>query len=198
MAGRGILGRNVIQQGSDELPSIAFGIQSRIYGGIFITKEAVMKRHSCKENNAERMAEWITNRGGLAIWKSINLSNPGASWTTPALSEDGKPYDKPNWQSANEPAKIITNPEDVDVITYKEVNRFHVAIRSKGMFSFCLTDASDRKVKKALDKAGEGSTYHFDYEYQDCIIKVPDKTITLKEWMDNANTKNIHSCGSYD
>jgi len=46
-----------------------------------------------------------------------------------------------------------------------------------------LTDASDARVRKALDKAGKGSSYVFDYgDYENCIILKPDKVQSLPEW----------------
>ena len=41
-------------------------------------------KHTCAPENAPKFLDWIKNRGGVAVWKSINLSNPDASWSTPA------------------------------------------------------------------------------------------------------------------
>jgi hypothetical protein len=48
-----------------------------------------------------------------------------------------------------------------------------------------LTDGSQRRLEKKLDKAGEGATYQFDYWSQEAVILVPDKTISLKQWMES-------------
>ena len=135
------------------------------------------------EENAPKFSDWLKNRGGLAVWQSIDLSDPGASCTTPALT-DGKPTTKPHWKYANEPQRIVTDPAEVQVQRMKEVKRFHVATqRGSGFMQLVLTDASDTRVKKALDKAGEGSTYIFDYgDYENCIILAPDKVQSLVEW----------------
>ena len=78
--------------------------------------------------NVDKMRAWLADRGGIAMWKSVNLSNPGASWSTPATTE-GKPTTKPNWQCANEPSRVITSADDVVVDIPREVDRFHVATR---------------------------------------------------------------------
>lgn len=36
--------------------------------------------------NAGKMHSWITGRGGIAAWRSIDLSDPGAEAFTPAIS----------------------------------------------------------------------------------------------------------------
>ena len=36
-------------------------------------------KHECTEENAPRFLEWIKMRGGVAIWKSIDLSDPSYS-----------------------------------------------------------------------------------------------------------------------
>ncbi len=59
-----------------------------------------MEPHICNEENADKFYDWLLHRGGLFIWRSVNLSNPGASWTSPATEKDGvTPYGKPSWQA---------------------------------------------------------------------------------------------------
>jgi len=133
--------------------------------------------------DAPKIWEWLNTRGGIAVWSSINLSNPGAGWTTPATHADGKPATKPNWQAANEPDRIITNAEDILVQKYEECKRFHVAVRrsSNGLMVKC-TDASSERIRKAVSKAGEGATYVFDYETQDAVILKPVDSFDLLTW----------------
>ena len=131
--------------------------------------------------NADKQLNWINTRGGIAVWRSIDLSNPGAETFTPAITE-GKPTGKPHWRFANEPA-IVTNPDEVEITKDEEVRRFHIAVRrgSQG-FSIKLTDASTRKVRAAVEKAGEGAYYEFDYETQECVIMKPVSTMLLSQY----------------
>lgn len=141
------------------------------------------EKHVCNIENAERFLDWIKNRGGIAIWESINLSNPGASWSTPAQT-DGKPTTKPNWQCANQPARIVTSTDDVEVAFDKEVKRFHVATRmgSQGLM-IKVTDGGSRKIRKEVEKAGKGAYHVFDYgSYENAVIMAPEKTLSLTEW----------------
>lgn len=140
--------------------------------------------HHCTAENAPKFADWIANRGGVAVWRSINLSNPGASWSTPALTKEGEPYPKPTWQADSKPERVVTDPDNVLVSEDEEVKRFHVAIRRGGGFQFKCTDASSRKIEKAVEKAGEGAYYIFDYFTQEAVIMAPAKTYTLREWVE--------------
>ena len=142
------------------------------------------EKHICMPENASKMKEWIANRGGVAIWPSVNLSNPGASWSSPALTEDGKPYPKPTWQAADTPERVITDPSEIVVTVPKEVKRFRVALRlgSQGL-SVKLTDASSERVRAAVRKAGEKAWYQFDYASREAVIYVPDKEIPLDQYV---------------
>jgi hypothetical protein len=145
-----------------------------------------MDKQVCIPDNALKFADWISNRGGVAIWQSANLSNPGASWSTPALTPNGLPTAKPTWQAEDKPSRIITSPDDILVSIDKEVKRFRVAIRhgSQGFSSEC-TDASSRKIKQALSKAGNGSYHLFDYETQEAVIMIPESQCTLTKWLED-------------
>lgn len=141
-----------------------------------------MEKHTVAPENAALFMSWIESRQGLAIWKSIDLSNPGLSWTTPVLDKDGNATQKPHWRAESQPSRIITDPSEVDVVTGREVKRFRVAIRRDSAFQFVLTDASSRRLKKELDKAGEKSWYDFDYFSQEAVIYVPSETVPLAEF----------------
>ncbi len=154
----------------------------------------------CDARNAEKIHDWILHRGGVFIWKSINLSNPGGSWSTPATIRRGDcegskaaegspddilPYPKPNWQCGNEP-RHITSLSDVVVATAKEVKRFHVAIRMAGL-SYKVTVAGTQKIRTEVDKAAKNYSrpawYQFDYgSEKNCVIFVEDTVMPLMEW----------------
>jgi hypothetical protein len=140
-------------------------------------------RHMCIVENAPKFADWIATRGGIAVWQSVDLSDPSASWSTPALT-DGKPTNKPTWKAESKPSRIITSTDDVLVAIDKELRRFHVAVRrSTQGFSFKCTDASSSKIKKAVELAGEGAYYEFDYSTQEAVIMIPVDVQTLTAWI---------------
>jgi hypothetical protein len=138
--------------------------------------------HEVAPENAARMLEWVEKRGGVAVWKSVNLSNPGASWSTPALAPDCSPSQKPSWEASSEPHKVITDPAEIAVVTRKEVGRFRVAIRVSGRM-VKLTTASSKRLDKAMTLAGEDASYHFDYETQEAVITVPSETVPLLQFL---------------
>lgn len=147
-------------------------------------KQEEQEKHDCTVENAAKFREWIATRGGILVWQSVNLSNPGMSWSTPAwLEGTQQPYPKPSWQAANEPVRHITSEDDVVVFVPKEVKRFHVAVYrgSQGM-QLKVTDGGSRRIRAAVAKAGEGAWHEFDYMTQEAIIFKPDKIIPLKDW----------------
>jgi hypothetical protein len=146
--------------------------------------EAIMNKHECAPENAAKMLDWIHTRGGVAIWESINPSNPGASWSTPATFADGSVATKPDWQCNNQPARIITDASDIEVVERREVKRFRVGVRigAQGMTAK-VTDGGTRKIHAAVEKAGEGASYGFDYLTQEAIITVPGARVPLAEYV---------------
>lgn len=147
------------------------------------------KNHQVVPENAATIMEWINTRGGLALWGSVNLSNLGASWTAPVNDEQGQPKGRPHWSAANEPYRVITDPAEVEVTVPLEVKRFRVATRmgSQG-FMVKLTDASARRLRKAVDRAAERTAdkqawYQFDYDTQEAVIYVNAKVIPLADFV---------------
>jgi len=163
----------------------------------------VSEKHRITSSNARQVWEWLQNRGGIAIWKSINLSNPGASWLCPFHDENGRQKGKPTWQAESQPSRIITDPAEVVVDVPKEVRRFYVAVRMGGNgLSLKLTDGATRRVRAAVDKANiayakergldpddvQEAWYEFDYETQEAVILVPDSTQPIEDYL-LANTE---------
>ena len=138
-------------------------------------------KHSCHIDNAPKFAGWIAHRGGVANWHSVNLSNPGASWSSPAKAKDGTPMPKPTWQAGNEP-EVITKAEDIEVFTAKEVKRFRVGIRRAGFMLKC-TDGASRRIRAAVAKAGEGAYHELDYSTQEAVIMQTTSLGSLKDWV---------------
>lgn len=145
--------------------------------------------YTCDEKDAEKIHHWMLSRGGIAIWRSVNLSNPGASWTTPALDSNGLPTNKPTWQADGQPERVITDIADVRVSTAKEVKRFHVATRmGGGGLQIKVTDGGSRKLRaevaKVKEQYGKDAWYEFDYgDEKNAVILIEDSAISLAEWV---------------
>lgn len=137
--------------------------------------------HGCSVEHAAKFWDWITTRGGLAVWRSVDLSDPTFSQTTPALT-DGQPTTKPSWKVGNEP-EIFTDPTAISVSFDTEVKRFRVAVRrgSQGL-SLKVTDGGSRRIRAAVAKAGEGAYHAFDYSTQEAVIFKPTRVCSLAEW----------------
>jgi hypothetical protein len=135
--------------------------------------------------NAEKMIGWLKTRGGIAVWKSANLSNPGKQAMSPVNNPEGKPYNKPDdWELSDVP-EIVTDIADVEVSDEdKEVKRFHVGVRRGSQGTMLkLTDAATARVNSEVTKAGKDAYYVFDYmDYRNCVIMVPSRVIPLSEY----------------
>lgn len=143
-----------------------------------------MKPFIVTAGNALAIADWIEHRKGIAIWESIDLSDPGYTVTTPVETADGKPTPKPSWKVANTPARVITSVDEVVVSIDKEVKRFHVGVRVGGSgLKLKLTDGATHKVRKAVEKAGEGAYHVFDYMTQEAVIMAPESQTPLADFM---------------
>jgi hypothetical protein len=152
----------------------------------------------CSAEDAEKLAGWLKERGGLAIWYSRNLSNPGASVTTPALTPEGKPYARPGWQYGDQPDRNIADAAEVQVAEDREVRRFRVGIR-RGDQGLCLkvTDGGSRRIRAAVAKAGKGAYYVFDYSTQEAVILAPKRFLPLVEWLkEKAATATVKQSSS--
>ena len=137
--------------------------------------------------NASLILDWLRTRGGIAIWGSENLANPGQTWTTPLHNADGTPRtERPHWSAGNI-IRTITDAAEVEVVVPKEVNRFHVAVRlGANGFVLKLTDASSRRLRQAVERAriknNTDAWHEFDFSAQDAVIYVAGTTMPLVEW----------------
>ena len=143
----------------------------------------------CQNEDAGKIHDWLLHRGGIFIWRSVNLSNPGASWTSPAQDSDGRPITKPNWQCHSVAERHITDIADVMVATAKDVKRFHVATRMGGNgMSIKVTDGGTRKIRAEVEKAKEKfhkpAWYEFDFcAEKNAIILIEDTVVPLSDWV---------------
>ena len=114
-------------------------------------------KHRILAENAHQIWQWFQERGGIAVWKSVDMSNPGRSWTTPIRDAEGKPMPKQDWRMEGTPSLTITDPAEVVVDVPKEIKRFRVAIKTgaQGMLLKC-SDASSRRIRRECRKGGRG------------------------------------------
>lgn len=125
----------------------------------------------CTPENAGKFLDWIRTRGGIAVWPSVNLNNPGTSWSAPVNNAEGRPKGRPTWEAAEVPERIITDPAEIVVQVDKVIRTIPLFVKRKGMH-IVLTDACSRKVRAAVAAGGPGAYYLLDnYEAR---IMVPD------------------------
>lgn len=142
-----------------------------------------IEKHRVIEPNAATFLKWVRERGGIAVWGCVDLSDPGKTWSTPLNGTDGTPTAKPHYAATAAPIRVITDLNEILVDTPREVKRFHIAVRmgSQG-FKVKVTDGGTRRIRAAIAKAGADAWYEFDYSTQEAVIYVPGQSITLLEW----------------
>jgi hypothetical protein len=143
------------------------------------------KKFSCLPENVAQFLDWFKNRGGIAVWLSADLSDPGRTYFRPYLTKDGKPMEKSAQLHAM--LALLTDSADMDVVTYKEIKRFHVATRlgANGL-KVKVTSGGTNRIRKAVAKAAKeygDATFTFDYmDYNNAVILVPENPTPLSEW----------------
>ena len=147
--------------------------------------------YTISPDNAEKIAGWLNTRGGVAVWLSEDLTRPGETLLTPVKqSGSDEPMPKPVWWVGDQPACVITDPADVIVSADVEVKRLHVAFRSgnTGPMVKC-TAASGHRVREAVNKAGDGAYFVFDYAAREAVIMKPESQVSLPTWLETAKVK---------
>ena len=140
---------------------------------------------SCSPKNVPLFLDWINNRGGIAVWTSVNLSDPARTFSRPLNDLNDKPL--PKTGTCGDIIQLARTVEDVEVFVPREVKRFHVAVRvgSQGL-SLKVTDGGTRRLRAEVDKAVEKygtAWYVFDYgSYENAVIMTNDTLTPLSEW----------------
>lgn len=123
-------------------------------------------------NVKDNFKNWIDTRGGVSVWHTVNLSNPGAGYVfTPFRDIDGSENEKPRWDLA---LKEVV--KDIDRFLFaksaKEVKRIRIYVRMGSQGTMLkLTDSSTDRLYKALDLF-PGSFYKF--ENDEAVIYMPE------------------------
>ena len=146
-------------------------------------------KHRILAENAAQIWQWFQERGGIAVWKSVDMTNAGRSWTTPLRDAEGNPTPRQDWRMEQAPSLVITDPAEVTVDVPKEAKRFRVAIKvgDQGMLLKC-SDASSRRIRRECAKAGDASWYEFDYATQEAVILVLGESKPLPEFVAGQGT----------
>ncbi len=93
--------------------------------------------------DADKIRQWLAERGGLAIWVSQALELMGRSWTGPVQTAEGTPATRPHWSCRATPDRVITDPAEVFVAVEEAVREYR--------------PTSWTNVERRLAKIGRGS-----------------------------------------
>jgi hypothetical protein len=133
------------------------------------------------ERHAVKVARWIAECGGCAVWGCLDLSDPSRQFFTPSKLTDGTPSSAPHWSSPRVPQRIVTDAVEVEVVTHREVRRIRIAVRPGYGLGWKLTDVSSARLRKALHEAGQGAVHVFDGN--EAIIFAEVSRTPLPQWL---------------
>lgn len=125
---------------------------------------------------------WIQHCGGIAVWRSLDIEAPDRRWATPAWQDaDGRPSPPPHELAERTPAVVCTDPTEWLVAYDEPVVRFAVCVE-KSPRGWKLDGTSTARVNGAIEAAGEGAYYQFDYATQEVVILAPVRVVPLSQW----------------
>ena len=132
--------------------------------------------------DAVKVSRWIEHCGGVAVWGCQDLSDPSRMWYTPARLTDGSPSGPPHWSAGRSPVHLITDPNAVAVVEHREVTRLRISLRRGYGLSIVLTDASAKRLRRAVIEAGEGAIHRF--EGNEAVVLAEVSRTTLPRWLE--------------
>ncbi len=151
-----------------------------------------MKTHTTLPQNAEKLRDWIKNRGGVAVWKNLEIGSSYAqSWSTPATvrlgdcNRSGKPITvKPICPHCRTEIRQENKPEGVDFLTH---------------CTACSKDIAPDDVLLPYPapnwRCGDESPEVFTEESQ-IVVEIPDifKTINVPASRGGFGRKLVEAC----
>ena len=151
-----------------------------------------MYKGQCEDSNAAQVLKWIRERLGVHVWRNQEIgSSVGATALTPVLTSDGTKGGSPGWRYGHAPECCVTDPAEIEVLTFVEATRFHVGTQRGSGLSTDLSWYASRRLQRELEKAGEGSTYMFEYgEQKNCVILRLAGRMSLADWAKARESNN--------
>jgi len=131
---------------------------------------------------AAKVARWIAHCGSVAVWGSLDLSSASREWLTPAQLTDGSAASPPHWNAPRQPKRVVDNIGQIDVVSHREASRVRIDIHRDGYGRrWRLTDASSRRLRRALEQAGPTAVHVF--EGGDAVVHVEASRVPLAGWL---------------
>lgn len=107
--------------------------------------------HETVAESAHQIWRWLQERGGIIVWESQDMGNPGQSVTTPYRSADGSPAGSPGWRYPT-PTRHITDPADVVVLATRVLKTVPVRISRADGFRLIVANSSVDKLGRMVEK----------------------------------------------
>lgn len=137
--------------------------------------------------SAEQVWDWFRDRGGIIVWRSMDVDGPARQWTTPMQDAVGDAPSRPHYRAR--PDRYITDPGDVVVVESVECERFKVAMLETET-GVCCSDAGVRRIVRAVERANDdrslgcGAWHTLDVETGEAVIyRAGDEPVGLLEYV---------------
>lgn len=138
--------------------------------------------HWIRAEQAPQVWQWLTERGGVHYWKSIDICNPDGSAITPILDDDGKtPLPHPGDRFDIRPARVYYKPEDILVAFDTEMHRIRARYWQGPNGPEMHPDDMER-VQDVLAGEREGAYPVFHPDEGIVAIWVPTRVVNLLQW----------------
>lgn len=142
--------------------------------------------HECSEENAAKFLEWIATRDGVTVWKSQDLGDPTASWSTPYRTTTGELTKPPHWKCGPEQTpEVFTDPSKIGVYASAPFAFVPVRLRQHGL-ALVLTKASERRLNSVMERCrkAHGSAWYRKGGLSEPSVEVryTVETVALSEW----------------
>jgi hypothetical protein len=138
-------------------------------------------KHHIRPEHAAKIRRWLTQYGGVAHWQE-----PGGSWSTPLLSENGGPHSKPNPECGDQPSSLTTDIADLLVDLPMEVGCMRLFLRPDANGLTRLDYQSWYALESALARACQlyqrESWCEYDYDRQEAVLYVAERELPLVDW----------------
>lgn len=110
---------------------------------------------------APKFAEWQANRGGVLAWENQEIASPAASQVfTPATTETGGPYPKPNWRY-DKPTMVDFASLIVAEFTPFESYRGRTKVFYWGLGLYPASEAKANRIVELRRLASPSSIFEF-------------------------------------
>lgn len=141
------------------------------------------------DTHAEKLDLWLRTRGGVFVWKNLDLGSPtsGATSCTPATTQEGTPYPSPHWRFGNKPERHLTRHDEVVVSRIETVEQLPAKFTHQGLSAACRKKA-DQRCAATRTTFGGDVWWSVSDDPAAIFIKREAEVVPLSEYLSTLST----------